>query len=671
MKNLLLLAVLTCLSFSVFASHNFSTEITYHCLSPGVYEFTLHKIRDCTGTPFPPTYDLTVHSDSCNIHQTVTFYADTFYEVSLVCAAMLGQTACSGGNLFGFEHHIYKDTLTLPPCQDWVIYFEACCRNNAITNLVQPGNANYYVETRLNNTVENCNNSPVLNVEAMYFTGLNHELFLSPGAYDVDGDSLHFELVNPMNGYNSSMSYIQPYSAQNPLGTSGGFHFDENTGQMRFTPNVLEVTFINIKISEFRNGNFLGSILRDFQVWVIPNSANPYYPEMQNAVAQNLSTIEIDSNCFVVNVGDTLNFGLFAIDLDPADSLSIWFYHPPGAQINSFSHQAFAGCTSDITWIPQQADIGHWYFTKRVHDNSCPNVGQGVRTVKVVVRENSICAAPADIWTTRLNTTSVVLVWDSVPGSHHYLLRGRPVGGTNWLYEVRPNFPFFFQANGLSPYTDYEWQMRTACSLTPGDTSNWTTLDTFRTGCYPVDSIWADPVTNYGARLNWNASNYGSVFEIRGRRVGVSFWTRILVPAPLSHKDVFGLQSNTTYEWTMRVWCDTAGTNVSTWYGLRTFTTANFNRKTHYENLRNFSESIKLFPNPAKATFNVSFSENWKLHHPEFRLYDLNGRICEVEIESVGLGQFTFSIAILNAGIYNLEIQTENEVVNRMLVVIR
>ena len=77
-------------------------------------------------------------------------------------SATLDQTQCTGGTFPGIEEWVYEGVITLPlQCDDWIISTDECCRNNAITNINNPGAENIYVETLINNTAGvGCNNSP-------------------------------------------------------------------------------------------------------------------------------------------------------------------------------------------------------------------------------------------------------------------------------------------------------------------------------------------------------------------------------------------------------------------------------------------------------------------------------------------------------------------------------
>ncbi len=101
--------------------------------------------------------------------------------------------------------------------------------------------------------------------------------------------------------------------------------------------------------------------------------------------------------------------------------------------------------------------------------------------------------------------------------------------------------------------------------------------DTTTNACPEVLGLWTDPVTTNSARLNWTNSKYCHWFQIRGRQLGGGSWLVISISeASLTHKDVFGLNNNTSYEWQIRQYCDVTGAWISEWSGVDTFTTGCF-----------------------------------------------------------------------------------------------
>jgi hypothetical protein len=47
----------------------------------------------------------------------------------------------------------------------------------------------------------------------------------SHGTVELDGDSLVFSLVAPLDANNTPITYTAPFSPTNPMPTSGGFYF--------------------------------------------------------------------------------------------------------------------------------------------------------------------------------------------------------------------------------------------------------------------------------------------------------------------------------------------------------------------------------------------------------------------------------------------------------------
>ncbi len=173
-----------------------------------------------------------------------------------------------------------------------------------------------------------------------------------------------------------------------------------------------------------------------------------------------------------------------------------------------------------------------------------------------------------------------MLNWDTTGTALQYQIRGRILNTPNWTY-LQINNPIQNQllANGLSNNTSYEWQIRSICA--PGDSSVWSPLDTFTTGCYPTDTTWSSPVTSNGARLNWQHIPGAIAYEITGKRVGASQWTTLLQGNVFDYRNVFGLQPGFSYQWTVRAWCDSVGNISSPWAALDTFTTLPFSAARH------------------------------------------------------------------------------------------
>ena len=248
-----LILVQTLTQNPAFASHSEGADLTYKCLGGNQYELTVSFYRDCHGVPAPVSAIVDCSSPSTNQYFTLTLQPipGTGQEISLVCANLL--TECQGGTYPGVQEWVYKGTTTLSPASDWVLSFNLCCRNAAITNIVNPGGQNIYIESTLDNLNFPCNSSPVFTTKPIPFVCLYQNYTFNHGANDPDGDFISYELVTPMNNPNSTITYIAPYTATQPLSTNPTMQFDTLTGDINMKPTMLEVTVLAVKVKQWRN----------------------------------------------------------------------------------------------------------------------------------------------------------------------------------------------------------------------------------------------------------------------------------------------------------------------------------------------------------------------------------------------------------------------------------
>ena len=169
--SLLFTFIFTFCANESFASHSMGADFVYECLGSGpngdTVQITLAFYRDCDGVSAPTSASINITS-SCGAY-TLQLAALPLApappggspgEVSNFCDSLFSQTTCNGGTLPGVIQHLYQGTIVLPPCADWTIYYSLCCRNTMITNLVNPGSEELYIEATLDNLNAPCNSSP-------------------------------------------------------------------------------------------------------------------------------------------------------------------------------------------------------------------------------------------------------------------------------------------------------------------------------------------------------------------------------------------------------------------------------------------------------------------------------------------------------------------------------
>ena len=79
------------------------------------------------------------------------------------------------------------------------------------------------------------------------------------GAYEPDGHTLVYSLVNALTGAGTSAPYAAGFSGPAPI---AGVTIDPNTGEIQFTPTVAGNYVFAVLIEEFdAAGNLVGSIM--------------------------------------------------------------------------------------------------------------------------------------------------------------------------------------------------------------------------------------------------------------------------------------------------------------------------------------------------------------------------------------------------------------------------
>lgn len=201
------------------------------------------------------------------------------------------------------EKGVYHFNVTLP--WDGNIYqitYQRCCRNNTISNIVNPAGTGAVYTIEMNpEAIRNCNNSPVFKQFPPIIICNNRPLQFDHGATDIEGDSIVYSFCTPLtsggqepgNECNSIVpapfkclppydlvQYNNPYGEQNPLAASPGMRVDQNTGLLSGTPNLTGQFVVGICMSEYRNGVLLTTTRRDFQFNVFDCAGITYERDM-------------------------------------------------------------------------------------------------------------------------------------------------------------------------------------------------------------------------------------------------------------------------------------------------------------------------------------------------------------------------------------------------------
>ncbi|NJN77566.1 MAG: hypothetical protein HC803_03945 [Saprospiraceae bacterium] len=381
-------------------------DITYNCIGPNTYAFTVQLYRDCNGIVLPNSIPLTISSASCGQSFVINLELVPTGAVIVTPLCPGVPDRCNGSGTYGIQQYTYTHIppsqgggTSSPPvvmpanCTDWVISWNSCCRNPAITTVANPGGAGFYLETLLNNVNAPCNNSPAfLNTPTPYAcvgTNVNY----SHGVSEWDGDSLSFSLIPCLEGTTGTpIGYNAPFSGTNPISTASGININTQTGALSFTPTQAQVGVICVLVKEYRNGVQVGSVMRDIQFTIL-NCSN-VLPLASGANGTAGPTGATGSYNVDVCEGETVNFFVRSYDALGAGQTSgknikmTW----NGGINNANALFTVANNNTDSTrgnfkWVTNKNDAGFYIFTVNLQDDACPINGVNIFTFAVTIHD--------------------------------------------------------------------------------------------------------------------------------------------------------------------------------------------------------------------------------------------------------------------------------------------
>ena len=388
-RSLLSLLAAASLTFSASASHISGGELLWECLGGDSYEVTLILYRDCAGIDVSTTETVFANSPCDNFSFQVT--AAPAVEVSQLCAQDIGNSTCNGGFLPGIEMYVYTAIVDLEACDTWTLSWSLCCRNNAIQNLTNPDLQDTYIEGTLNNALSPCDNSPQFTNEPIPYVCLGTTVSYSYGGFDVDGDSLSYQLISAMEAGGNPLAYVFPYTPNEPI---TGLTWDPVTGLVTFTLNqqgnwvvVMEITQWNTDVSPPEP---IGTVMRDMQFVGYPCTNQPLDPN-QGEISNFQGNGAVQTGPYSVELceSDGFCFEMTYLDPDAGDTLnavSNVVQNLPGA---TFSYTGTNPITVTVCWEATPGTSGFFPFIVTVSDNACPIVGFNTFVYSVNVLERT------------------------------------------------------------------------------------------------------------------------------------------------------------------------------------------------------------------------------------------------------------------------------------------
>lgn len=294
--------ILLCLP--VRAGHIVGGEMTYRCLGGGDYEFTLRLYRDdlCLNCAdfFDDPASIAIYrcnGNGCNAESSSRPYAALNVQNPAIDTVVNPDYPCLIPPSVRVLEAVYRFRLSdygisLPPGNvSYHVVYQRCCRNITINNLSTPSELGATWRVEINPLAQaECNNSPAFKDFPPTVVCEGQPLEYDHGAVDPDGDSLVYSFCAPLDGggpvtmeptvftcegaiptppcpppYGPVVYNQGVFSAQQPMLGDPVVTIDQNTGLISGTPNIIGQFVVGVCVEEYRDGQLIGKVFRDFQ----------------------------------------------------------------------------------------------------------------------------------------------------------------------------------------------------------------------------------------------------------------------------------------------------------------------------------------------------------------------------------------------------------------------
>lgn len=266
-------------AFSLKATHNRAGEITYKWLGGYTYSITLVTYTD-DGSSIADRCKLTIHfgdGDSCQaFRQNGSPDLSSTECPSSTKGEIIKTTPTVKKNVYSCVHTYDGPGL-------YKIYMFDRNRNSGVINVPNSVNQPFYLETLLSiNAFAGPNNSPTLTRDPIDEACIFRCFYHNPGAVDVDGDSLSYELVmSKGENSNGAIGVPIPGYSYPSTGVGGTFSIDNGGTLIWCSPQFAGEYNVAFYVKEWRKNvsdgtwELVGFVMRDMQIIVNTCTNNP------------------------------------------------------------------------------------------------------------------------------------------------------------------------------------------------------------------------------------------------------------------------------------------------------------------------------------------------------------------------------------------------------------
>lgn len=267
--------------------------------------------------------------------------------------------------------------------------------------------------------------------------------------------------------------------------------------------------------------------------------------------------------------------------------------------------------------------------------------------------------APSNITVQTIAANTTTITWTAVPGAGWYGVRYKKNSVGTWT--MLSSSTNSITLAGLSANTLYDVEVKTFCnSLNSGVSSAYSATTNFTTGLLPCTTaptgLAMSAITATTATATWNAvAGYGWYgFKYRAQNVITpNAWISSTTTGPT--RMMTGLVSGTTYEVSVKVFCNNNNAGMSSDWSDTTFNfTAGGQTKLSASVASN---EVSVYPNPTSDELNIDVvMDNESM--TTVKVMDMSGRVVKQIQASTIIGQnnIKISLAELTAGLYTIQI---------------
>lgn len=343
------------------------------------------------GADFDSPAEFGVYSEINGVFRFVRIFTTNLQDVKLLpvpddpCLIVPGNVCVQEG--------LYQFTLSDLPIINgsYHIFWRRCCRNQTINNIVNPRDEGATYTVEITEAAQRlCNSSPKFRSFPPTVICIDQPLNFDHSAGDFEGDQLVYEFCAPLQGGGPAggspnsgdqracdgirpdpavcpppffpVQFIGPtYTPTNPMGGDPLVAINSNTGLITGKPNLLGQFVVGVCVKEYRNGELLSVLRRDFQF-------NVAFCEIA-VIADIVADTSLNNQQYVIN----------------------------SCGENTVTFTNLSELQANIQTYLWEFDLGSEVFTGTNRNATVTFPGVGDYTGTMIINEGLFCADTADI----------------------------------------------------------------------------------------------------------------------------------------------------------------------------------------------------------------------------------------------------------------------------------